>query len=88
MRPGARRRAPQAASSPRGGDAGAAVTMETAEAAGASKAAGGPAPRGGQSVAADPAPSKPDLQGHRIDPPEKPRMNWERRGIKSEGGLR
>ncbi|XP_026946808.1 uncharacterized protein [Sagmatias obliquidens] len=49
MRPGARRRATQASSSPRGGDAVWAVTMETAEAAPASEAAGRPAPRGGQS---------------------------------------
>ena len=61
MRPGARRRARQASSSPRGGEAVWAVTMETAEAAPASEAAGRPAPRGGQSVAREPAPSKPDL---------------------------
>lgn len=60
MRPEARRRARQASSSPRGGDAVWAVTMETAEAAPASEAAGRPAPRG-QSVAREPAPSKPDL---------------------------
>lgn len=42
VRPGARRRARQAASSPRGGVAGGAVTMETAEAAAASEAAFGP----------------------------------------------
>lgn len=55
VRPGARRRTRQAASSPRGRDAGRAVTMETAEAAGC------PAPRRGQSAAREPAPSKPDL---------------------------
>lgn len=78
MRPGARWRARQAASSPRGGDARAAVTMETAEAARASGAAGCPAPRGGHSVAADPAPSKPDLQGHQTVPrPSPPEANNE-----------
>lgn len=66
--PGARRRERQAASSPRGGDAGGAVTMETTEAAPASEAAGRSAPRGGQSVATDPAPSKADLKDHLLTP--------------------
>lgn len=46
VRPGSRRRAPQAASFPRGGDAGGAVTMETAEAAAAREAAFGTVPGG------------------------------------------
>lgn len=85
MRPAARRRAPQAASSPRGGDAGAAVTMETAEAARASEAAGRPAPGGGQSGAADAAPSPPDPRGHRTDAPEQARNRLERERAE-EGG--
>lgn len=71
VRLGARRRARRAASSPRSGDAGGAVTMETAEAAeaaAAQEAAFRPAPGGGQSVATDPASSKPDLRGQRSDP--------------------
>nr|XP_031315036.1 uncharacterized protein LOC116154949 [Camelus dromedarius] len=48
VRPGARLRARQAASSPRGGDADRAVTMETAEAAPASEATGRPALKGGK----------------------------------------
>lgn len=68
VRPGARLRARQAASSPRGGDADRAVTMETAEAAPASEATGRPALKGGKCVAREPTPSKPDLQAHRTDP--------------------
>lgn len=58
-RPGARRRARQAASSPRGPDAGGAVTMETAAASPAPEAAGRPEER------SLPPPRTPDLVGHR-----------------------
>lgn len=67
VRPGWRRRARQAASSPRGGDAGGAVTMETAEAAAAPEAASGPAPRRQQSVPQTRRPSSSTFGGHRTN---------------------
>ena len=66
MRPGERRRAPQAASSPRGGDAGAAVTMETAAAARASGAAGRPRREEGSLL---PQPRRPPSAAFRVTGP-------------------
>lgn len=65
VRPGARRRAPQAASSPRSGVAGGAVTMETAEAAAAWGAAFGPQNRRWPQTRRPPSPT---YGGHPTDP--------------------
>lgn len=80
VRPAARLPALQAASSPGGGDAGGAVTMETAAAARGSQAVRRPAPGGGRPAASDTAPPG--------RPEDKHSMTWGTKGLKSEGQRR
>jgi hypothetical protein len=82
-RPGARRRARQAASSPRGPAVRLAVTMETAAASPAPEAAQRPAPGGAQPAATDARPRRPQNR-----PWEKPGANWGMSRRKREGCLR
>lgn len=86
-RPGASRRAPQAASSRCGGDAGAAVTMETAGAARAWEAGSAQRPEGGGRL---PRTRRPPSPTYGVDalPPQEAATELGKEGDKNRGRAR